>query len=126
MNSLNYVNYVNTEIKFLMADIGRIKSNFEKIIGDKDIDLHARWETFRRAPDCLKEHSTYVPQFIDMDDLCDRWARHETVDTRVFINYLYEMFEDADRNIPEPVVKLINELKCQIMSNNIGSFSYDW
>jgi hypothetical protein len=91
---------------------------FATYIKDKTISIDDRWDAFLEAPTYVKNMSfSYVPNWIEIDWVCDRYQRGETIHTDVFIE---DMIEDDHKS------ELIESMKEEILQSNLGCFCYDW
>lgn len=120
--------------------ITRAKDAFEYFIKDKSLPLEVRWETFVETPSYLKNHSMWYYSFKCKEEL--NWyedcgsERCSLVDLAEFITGLEENIEWAKEYAKTEGIDYVNEewydeeliikMKEEILTDNMGSFRYDW
>lgn len=104
--------------------IPKYKKYLVDFISDESLPLEERWNIWRKAPDCLKEHQSWViDEFIDPQtgkelnfmDMFYR-ERYQTVK----LDYLVDIVQGGSRDYLVPIIQTY------ALKNNLGSFVYDW
>lgn len=123
------VDVLKENIAHLERQIKETKAEFSEYIKDKNIPLKERWKLFKKAPDYLKKHESWIMNF-DAESLLEDgeivWyddcyvERYSTVDTTSMI----EWFSESDRK--KFTKDFIEALREEILQKNLGSFVNDW
>lgn len=120
----------------LEKESAKLKADFKEYISDKSLPLAERWKIFAKSPDELKEHSNYIiraktrglnyvlENWFDAPEVYGRGKRIETA-------YLFDNVFDSNLNynpkyFSDEKVALCKEAMEDILSQNCGSFCYDW
>lgn len=121
-------------ISYIQNDIDSIKEDFANTIKDTSIPLAVRWDLFVEAPDYLKNHESWIMRFDEFDfDVADQdYERHRQIQMNDVIegmeeNEYWEANPEAEE-LPENYVfsEKISKFKEHILSENLGSFIFDW
>lgn len=121
----------------LEREASKIQTDFESYISDQSLPLAERWSVFSRAPEELQDHSDYfiTPTTKGLKYVLDNWfdapeiyGRGKRIDTT---NLFESVFDDKDLNynpkyVSEEKVALCKEAMEDILSQNCGSFCFDW
>ena len=117
-----------SQVTFLL---GEAKKKFEEYIKDKSVPLEERWEFFCLAPGFLKERDGSIVNFKVLDD-CNieyfegdmYYQKYEEIHTESLVERLEEELEElSERGLTR---EGIDEIKEEILSQNLGSFKLDW
>ena len=107
-----------------------LKLVYLDLITDKNIPLDERWNVFTKAPSFWQEHDLSVPSFSIEAEREINWyddfniEKRETVD---LIDIIKQLEEDIKRGFATGwTLELANQLKEDILKQNLGSFEYDW
>lgn len=138
MGEMLFKQEILNKIQDVQDRIETLKEEFASTIADTDIDLEERWDLFVKAPDFLKEHRGWVEDFKAFP--CEiTWyddfsiEKHEIVYTAGIVERIVEDFIYAERYSGTSKFKkmgftseTVEKLKEEILSMNLGSFTYDW
>ena len=117
---------LTNDICQVTGSINSIKADFAAYIRDKDIPLEERWKFFEKAPNFIKEQDSYIHTFkweqkhgelVWYDDFyCDRY---QVVDMDMIIDSMLDRDEKYTK-------EMVEDMKEEILSENLGSFINDW
>lgn len=116
------------DIKTINFLIVSAKEDFFKYITNKEVPLSERWELFTQAPSYLKEHSGMMEHFQVLDNLgidyFDEmyYEKYERIETYSLAERLEEELL-GEKGLTQ---EKIDEVKEQILEQNLGSFDLDW
>lgn len=109
------------------------KKEFQAHMADKSVPLDERWNLFKKAPEYVGEHESFIATFKSIDDDTDWFEnieRHQTIDNRDLVEdfefdlkYHNEEFTTPHEWLSE---QLIVNLKEEILSNSFMTWVMDW
>lgn len=113
-------------IEQLEYQVARIKTVIDFYLADTNEPLDERWALYQALPPFLRNHVSYVQDFILRSDgtfleLCevsDHFGRHELI-------RVHDFLEDWAGAIVKHGVDTV-ATKEHILKNNLGSFEFDW
>ena len=127
MNKENFLDLFTT----IRSDTARDTKLFADFIKCESVSLDERWEVFENAPNSLKNTECYIVHFeweskygeiSWYDDFYkDKYALVEMVQV---VESMTE--EDYQTKAPRYTEEQINDMKQEILSRNLGSFTNDW
>lgn len=126
--------------KALKEEAKNLRIEFSKYITNKEIPLADRWEVFIAAPRDLKKHEEYIitAKSDGLKYVMDKWFDAPEVYGRGKQIYMADVFVDcvhhgeihpssfAYRMDEEKAKELLTQALEEVLSNNLGSFCYDW
>lgn len=121
----------------LERELAKIQKDFEVYISDKSIPLGERWAIFSKSPDELNEHNEYFIQAntAGLQYILDNWFDAPEVYGRGKRIKTKDLFEDTFKDSKleynpehhdEKEIAFYKEAMEDILSQNCGSFCYDW
>lgn len=124
----------------LKANTENLKVEFSQYITNKEIPLAPRWEVFIEAPHDLKNHEEYIITATSngLKYVMDNWFGRSSSYSRGNQIYMADLFVDCvhggeihpssfDYEMDtEQAEQLLTEALEEVLSNNLGSFCYDW
>lgn len=136
------IEYVNFRIKELQEMQQKVRQEYLTIINNTDIHIDTRWEFFKNSPDEFKDHDSYQYNLNTFEKNSGRFSwyddfnieKYETCKLVDIVERLQEQVASCDgKKFRNDLVlafyedtELFNELKEEILADNMGSFKYDW
>jgi hypothetical protein len=121
-NLVNNIADINTLIKSLQI-------TFNSYIQDKDVPLEQRWKHFCKANYAFKTHNAYGSDFKSLpDDLIMyggpiHMERYQVMTAEELINRIEGFVSEPEY---DEIYVDIDAVKEEILSNCLGSFTFDW
>lgn len=122
---------LHAEITEILLKTAKVKMDFEEYISNKETPLEKRWEFFCLAPGFLKERDGSIVHFKVLE-ACNieyfegdmYYQKYEEIHTESLVERLEEELEElSERGLTQ---EGIDEIKEEILSQNLGSFKLDW
>lgn len=122
----------------------KIKKDYLAFIGDKSIPLNDRWNLFVTAPSSLKEHFKWGSTFQTLENITPQrfnWYDHFSIDrgqTGNLLDIVTSLEADIKRYKKQKPSgnsmgvlfsqqpKQLDNLKEEILADNIETFVFDW
>lgn len=140
MSIIHKIEEYNRRKNQLQTEAQNLKKEFEAVIVNKEIPLLERWKIFINADDDFKNHSDWIhsAQSDGMQYIMDNWFDAPEVYGRGKQIDIADMLCDCvgeeefypenfcrTKSIEDAMILLEQALE-EILSENLGSFCYDW